>query len=207
MTNTFSSPVPVGSRFTSGFMTRARPDHAGSDYAPPKPGQHVNIYAVADGTVTAAGVNVLKGHTGVIVVIDHGLLTGNGSTDRTVTNYGHLQKSLVRPGQKVKAGQVIGIMGDTGNASGVHLHIGVRFKTVGAKTYKWSDPAAWLKSKGITPGKTAPVKPKSSSSYTVKSGDTLGAIADRFDTTVKALAAANGITNPNKITVGQRLKV
>lgn len=206
MTNTFSSPVPVGSRFTSGFMTRARPSHAGSDWAPPKPGQHVNIYAVADGTVAAAGVNVLKGHSGVIVVLDHGLLTGNGSTDRTLTNYGHLQKSLVRPGQKVKAGDIIGIMGETGNATGVHLHLGVRFKRLGAKSYKWSDPAAWLKSKGITPGKTAPVKPKSNT-YTVKSGDTLGAIAARFNTTVKALAAANGITNPDRIAVGQKLKV
>lgn len=206
MANTFSSPVPVGSRYTSGFMTKARPTHAGTDYAPPKPGQHVNIYAVADGTVTAAGVNVLRGHTGVIVVIDHGWLTGNGSTDQTLTNYGHMQRSLVRPGQKVKAGQVIGIMGATGNVTGVHLHLGVRFKKQGTKSYKWSDPAAWLKSKGITPGKTAPVKPKSST-YTVKSGDTLGAIAARFDTTVKALAAANGITNPDRITVGQKLKV
>lgn len=206
MTNTFSSPVPVGSRFTSGFMTRSRPNHAGTDYAPPKPGQHVNIYAVADGTVAAAGVNVLKGHTGVIVVLDHGLLTGNGSTDRTLTNYGHLQKSLVRPGQKVKAGEIIGIMGETGNVTGVHLHLGVRFKRLGAKSYKWSDPAAWLKSKGITPGRTAPVKPKSST-YTVKRGDTLGAIATRFNTTVKALAAANGIKDPDRIAVGQKLKV
>jgi putative chitinase len=45
------------------------------------------------------------------------------------------------------------------------------------------------------------------SSYTVKSGDTLGGIAQRFGTTVSALARANGISNPNRINVGQRLTI
>lgn len=147
----FSSPVPVGSRYTSGFMTKARPHHAGADWAPPKPGQHVAIYAVADGTVIAAGKDVLPGHSGNIVIINHGKLTGNGSTDTTVTNYGHLHSMSVSKGDKVKAGQKIGVMGETGNATGVHLHLGVRFNG------HFADPRAWLKSKGITPGTTKPV--------------------------------------------------
>ncbi len=44
-----------------------------------------------------------------------------------------------------------------------------------------------------------------SQTYTVKSGDTLSAIASRYGTTVAALAAKNGISNPNLIKVGQRL--
>lgn len=147
----FSSPVPVGSRSTSGFMTKARPNHAGADWAPPKPGQNVGVYAVADGTVIAAGKNVLAGHSGNIVIIDHGKLTGNGSTDHTVTNYGHLYSYRVVKGDKVKAGQKIGLMGATGNATGVHLHLGVRFNG------RFADPRAWLKTKGITPGTTKPV--------------------------------------------------
>lgn len=153
----FSSPVPVGSRYTSGFMTKARPDHAGADWAPPKPGQHVDVYAVADGKVTAAGTRVLAGHTGKIVIIDHGELTGNGSTDHTLTNYGHLHTISVKRGQQVKAGQKIGTMGETGNATGVHLHLGVRFKKDGTDYFKWSDPKEWLATKKITPGKTKPV--------------------------------------------------
>ena len=43
--------------------------------------------------------------------------------------------------------------------------------------------------------------------YTVKSGDTLSGIAKKYGTTVKALASANGIKNPNKIYVGQKIKV
>jgi predicted chitinase/cell envelope opacity-associated protein A len=53
----------------------------------------------------------------------------------------------------------------------------------------------------------APAKPSGGggSSYTVKSGDTLSGIADRFGTTTSALAKANGISNPNLIRVGQKL--
>lgn len=54
-----------------------------------------------------------------------------------------------------------------------------------------------------TPGQgTSPAR-----TYTVKRGDTLSAIAVRFGTTVAALAAANNITNPNMIQVGQVLTI
>lgn len=149
----YSSPVPKGCRYTSGFMTKARPTHAGSDWAPPKPGQTgVKIHAVSDGKVVAAGTGVLAGHTGKIIVLDHGKRTGNGSTDHVLTNYGHLAEILVKEGQQVKVGEVIGIMGTTGNSSGIHLHLGVRFNG------RWSDPKRWLKTKGIVPGSTAPLK-------------------------------------------------
>lgn len=152
----FSSPVPVGSRLTSNF-SKARKlwgiirAHAGTDWAPPKAGQYVDIYAVADGTVVGAGVGILAGHSGQIVVIDHGVLSDSTGSDRTLTNYGHLSKILVSKGQKVKAGQLIAKMGKTGNVTGVHLHLGVRFNGV------YSDPKKWLSRKGITPGKTKPV--------------------------------------------------
>lgn len=155
----FSSPVPVGSRLTSNF-SKARKlwgiirAHAGTDWAPPKAGEYVDIYAVADGTVVGAGVGVLAGHSGQIVVIDHGVLSDASGSDRTLTNYGHLSSILVKKGQKVKAGQLIAKMGKTGNVTGVHLHLGVRFNGV------YADPKKWLANKGITPGKTAPVSQK-----------------------------------------------
>ncbi|MFY0582219.1 LysM peptidoglycan-binding domain-containing protein [Cystobacter fuscus] len=58
-------------------------------------------------------------------------------------------------------------------------------------------------------GTSAPSAPSAGSggSYTVRSGDTLSGIAQRYGTTVSALAQANGISNPNLIQVGQKLRV
>jgi len=54
---------------------------------------------------------------------------------------------------------------------------------------------------------SAPPSAPRTSSYTVKSGDTLAAIAKRYGTTSSALARANNISNPNRISVGQKLTV
>ena len=52
-----------------------------------------------------------------------------------------------------------------------------------------------------------PTAPPAVATYTVKKGDSLAAIAARFDTTVKALAAANGITDPGVIYIGATLQL
>lgn len=152
MTN-FSSPLDLGARFTSKFSKSRKlfgkvAAHLGDDWASKTPGAKVPVYAVADGTVEAAGVGVLAQHSGQIVVIDHGVIGG----DRTKTNYGHLSRIDVRNGQKVVAGQQIGLMGATGNVTGVHLHLGVRFNGT------FYSSKTWLETKGIVVGKTAPRK-------------------------------------------------
>lgn len=161
----FSSPVPVGARFTSGFAPRrtingVTAPHAGDDWAPPKVNVSVPITAVADGVVTAAGVGVLPGHSGKIVVIDHGKLKDKYGSDRMMTNYGHLKSISVKVGQRVKAGQIIGWMGATGNVTGMHVHGGVRCN---GEFISFRD---WLNRKGVFPGRTAPLvlsaKPKPS---------------------------------------------
>lgn len=70
----------------------------------------------------------------------------------------------------------------------------------------------WVGQKLIIPASTAP-KPTATQAaagptvYVVKSGDTLGQIAQRFGTTVSALVAANSLPNANNITVGTRLLI
>jgi murein DD-endopeptidase MepM/ murein hydrolase activator NlpD len=65
--------------------------------------------------VVAAGV---RGGYGNAVVIDHG--------SALATLYGHQSKILVTLGQQVRQGDVIGLVGSTGNSTGPHLHFEVR---------------------------------------------------------------------------------
>ncbi len=107
--------------FTSGYGVRSDPFkgraamHAGIDLAGPV---GTPIYATADGTVGDAGYN--SGGYGNLVKLDH----GRGIE----TRYGHLSAILVRPGQRVSRGQVIGRMGSTGRSTGSHLHYEVRIE-------------------------------------------------------------------------------
>lgn len=200
MTVIASSPLPVGCRLTSNFMSKERPDHAGTDWGPPVPGQRgVPVFAMLDGKVTRVGWNLWKYHTGLAVEIDHGMVTGLGSTDRMASYAGHLASATVKAGDTVRAGQQIGVMGTTGNSTAIHLHQGLKIN------FKYHDPRAWLARRGITVGVTRPVVP--SQTYTVRRGDTLGAIARRYRTTVARLVSLNRIRNPNRIYPGQKLEV
>lgn len=178
----FSSPVPKGCRFTSGFGQRWGTLHAGADWAPPKPGQTgIPVFAVADGTIIAVGRGYGRAsdripyHSGLYVWIDHGMMGG----DRMRSYSGHLASYSVKAGDKVKAGQQIGVMGATGNVTGVHLHLGVsqnHNRPLGAANGwgdpGWIDPKTWLESKGVKVGVDEPVKPGSTSSSSSKvSGD------------------------------------
>lgn len=74
------------------------------------------IKATASGKVTTAGWN--NGGYGNLIIIDH----GNG----VQTYYGHCSKIYVTAGSEVKAGDVIGAVGSTGNSTGNHLHFEIR---------------------------------------------------------------------------------
>jgi murein DD-endopeptidase MepM/ murein hydrolase activator NlpD len=73
------------------------------------------VRAAAAGTVTFAGAS---GDYGLRVDVDHG--------GGLLTRYGHLQSIAVNTGQRVSAGQELGKLGQTGNATGPHLHFEVR---------------------------------------------------------------------------------
>ena len=92
-----------------------------------KHGQHLGVdYRAAIGDkvpVANAGRVVLARdlfYTGWTVLIDHGL--------DVFTNYGHLSKTLVKEGQLVERGDIIGLSGNTGRTSGPHLHWGVKIQ-------------------------------------------------------------------------------
>ena len=105
--------------------------HTGCDFAV-KTG--TEVLAVADGTV--ANANWGKSY-GIQIVEDLG--------DGTFFIYAHLSKSLVKPGDKISKGQVIGKSGNTGNSSGPHLHVELR-SGLRWSTSKDLDPAKVLAS-------------------------------------------------------------
>jgi murein DD-endopeptidase MepM/ murein hydrolase activator NlpD len=102
-------------RLASGFGYRIDPVyktvkmHAGLDFAAP---QGTPIYATANGVVKTAG-NLGNGY-GNHVVLNHGY--------GYETLYGHMFKVKVKPGERIKRGEIIGWVGSTGKSTGPHCH-------------------------------------------------------------------------------------
>lgn len=124
--NSVPSIWPVNGRLMDNFGKRIDPFsglgafHSGVDingnYGDP-------IKATADGIVTMAG---WMGGYGRMVVIDHG---------QYQTRYAHLSSMRVTPGMDVRRGEVIGGMGNSGRATGIHLHYEVRINGVAINPY------------------------------------------------------------------------
>jgi Peptidase family M23 len=126
--------MPTKGVWTSGFGYRWGVLHAGIDIAN---SIGTPIYAVADGVVTDAGPTA---GFGAWVKIRH--------ADGTVTLYGHVNTWLVKPGQRVMAGDQIATIGNRGQSTGPHCHFSV---LLNGKTY--IDPVPWLAQRGLSPGK------------------------------------------------------
>lgn len=88
--------------------------HPGLDFACPV---GTPVLAAADGRVAHAGYDPVWPGRGLWVCLDHG---------RYATYYLHLSDVQVQVGRTVKAGQVIGLSGNTGLSTGPHLHWGVQ---------------------------------------------------------------------------------
>lgn len=120
---------PVEGRVGSSFGERLDPFngegafHAGIDIDAPN---GTPVRATADGDVTNAAMVAGYGRE---IVIDHG--------HDVLTIYGHLQTILVMTGQHVLRGQVIGYVGQSGRATGPHLHYEVRVHKVPVNPHKY----------------------------------------------------------------------
>lgn len=90
------------------FNGKPRSPHAGTDL---RAAAGTPVLAPSSGRVALVHDLYFSGTT---VVLDHGL--------GLFTQYGHLKKSLVRPGVVVKAGQRLGLSGQSGRVTGPHLH-------------------------------------------------------------------------------------
>jgi murein DD-endopeptidase MepM/ murein hydrolase activator NlpD len=102
-------------RLASGFGMRVHPIykvkklHTGCDFAAPK---GTPVYATGDGVIRLTRKNL--GGYGNEVEIDHGY--------GYVTKYAHLDKYIVKPGRKIKRGEILGYVGNSGSSTAPHLH-------------------------------------------------------------------------------------
>jgi murein DD-endopeptidase MepM/ murein hydrolase activator NlpD len=120
---------PVEGRVGSSFGERQDPFngegafHSGLDIDAP---EGTKVRATADGVVTAA--DMVAGY-GRQIILDHG--------HDVLTVYGHLSSIAIMPGQHVIRGQVIGCVGQSGRATGPHLHYEVRVHKVPVNPHKY----------------------------------------------------------------------
>ena len=124
-------PFMVGVAMSSPYGMRNGRMHAGIDLVP---GAGATIQAIADGTVRIATES--GGAYGVTVYVDH-VIDGQVVT----SHYAHMQHGslAVKTGQKVKVGDTIGKVGNTGRSYGAHLHFEI---IINGSTV---DPLAWMR--------------------------------------------------------------
>jgi hypothetical protein len=169
------------------------------------------VVAAFDGIVRVSTYNSSYGN---VIIIRH----KNGLE----TYYAHFHRRLANPGEVVRAGDTIGLGGNTGRSRGPHLHFEARYLGqhfnpariidfqnyklacdtlyVGGKVLKTNtDPAAKLAPDG------QPIDP-SPVYITVRKGDTLGGLAYKYKTTVSKIQKLNNMKS-DFLREGQRLRV
>lgn len=209
---------PYIGRITSRYGPRRGRAHQGLDIAL-KTGDP--IYATFDGKVRFSKA---AGNYGNLVIIRH----NNGLE----TYYAHLSQRDVEVGDWVVAGQQIGLGGSTGRSTGPHLHYEVRYKgqsfdperIIDFKTGELRRAELLLKRRHfsiyakyeqdfddeVEVAKIDEAERKAAAAvqyHTVRSGDTLGALARKYGTTVTRLCQLNGIKSTSILRIGQRLRV
>ncbi|MFT8841142.1 MAG: phage tail tip lysozyme [Leuconostoc citreum] len=141
-TSTDGLPVKGKYNITGGYPNYAGltgSQHYGVDFQTVNhtmTGDESNVYAVHDGTVVAKSFDSVGGNWVVIK-----------GTDNVFTYYGHAPTQsaiVVNIGDKVKAGQHIGHEGQTGEATGIHVHFAVQTKD----QYGWAPASKGLQSPG-----------------------------------------------------------
>jgi murein DD-endopeptidase MepM/ murein hydrolase activator NlpD len=150
------------------------------------------------------------------------------------TVYGHLSRMDVEVGQQIKAGEIIGLGGNTGRSTGDHLHWELRYlgQAIDAEDVvdfatgelksncfvlrkvdvdnKYDLRALHSRHKrdvGLTKAELAYAKKTGKKLHKVRSGDTLGYLAKRYHTTVSVLCKKNKLKPTTTLRLGQLIKI
>jgi murein DD-endopeptidase MepM/ murein hydrolase activator NlpD len=201
--SSFTLPIKNILKITSSYGPRRRRMHQGIDL---KLQIGDTVYAAFSGKVRIR--NTERRGYGKYLVIRH----PNGLE----TTYGHLSDWIVGVNDIVRAGDPIALGGNTGRSTGSHLHFETRF--LGQAI----DPAEIIDFKNGVPHqdlfvvRNLKINGRNSNIFTasenqmvfhrVKSGDTLGAIARRYGTTISELCRLNGLKSTSMLRIGQSLR-
>lgn len=213
--------MPTMGYITSNFGPRRRRMHYGIDL---KVQTGDTIYAAFDGKVRVKQYE-RRGY-GYYLALRH----PNGLE----TVYGHLSKFLVDEDDVVKSGDPIALGGNTGRSTGSHLHFEIRLlgnpinpikivdfenKVCHKDTYVVTADSYSRSSKGVNVNTLASASTRSKANvknkyasgnvnyHRIKSGDTLGAIARKYGTTVGKICSLNSITAKTTLRLGKSLRV
>jgi murein DD-endopeptidase MepM/ murein hydrolase activator NlpD len=196
-TGTWSSPLATN-KLTSNFGMRGWRWHHGVDL-------DLNIgdpvFASFDGIVRINRSE--RGGYGKFLVLRH----RNGLE----TLYGHLSKQLVATGEEVQAGQLIGLGGNTGRSTGPHLHYEVRYNGLAFDPkyiYDFDNNRLITNIFTLKPQHFRHLSQQRQTVYMqVKTGDSLGRIARRYQTTVPVLCQLNNMSPRSLLKAGRKLRV
>jgi LysM repeat protein len=199
--------VPFRGKVISKYGMRRGRMHTGTDI---KLELGDTVIAAYQGIVTRA--QTYYGY-GKLVVLNHSL--------GLETYYAHLSNILVKVGDTISTGQVIGLGGRTGRATGTHLHFEIREN---GKAYN-PELVFDFDSHSIKPEATEKemladlvVKPRvvqkyvmdindTPSEYIIKAGDSLWVIARRFQVSVNELCKLNNLTTQSVLRIGSVLRI
>lgn len=129
------------------------------------------------------------------------------------TVYGHLSRPLVDEYERVPAGYVLGLGGNTGRSTGSHLHWEIRYIGEAINPANVVDfTTGTLKNEqeyviGIKAMKQAKAEAAAMKYHKVRQGDTLSGIAKKYGTSVKALCRLNNIKETKILQIGQKIRV
>lgn len=203
--NPFVAPLRVLT-VSSSYGFRKGSMHTGVDL---RAALNDSVFCSFDGVVRMAKS---YGAYGNIVVVRH----FNGLE----TAYAHLNKMCVRPDQIVQAGDVIGLVGHTGRASGDHLHFETRF------LYDHFDPAKMIDfDEGVLLSNVLTVKKEelcievtteenatgaglaNASIHVVQQGESLYGIAKKYNVPLEQIYRLNNLSEESIIQIGQKIKL